>query len=214
MQGEQPDQPSQPQPPEDPAREPTAPAARRDGGDGRATKTASKIVNYLIVAGLVVLLGVNLYNLFTPSPTSRLAGGAAPDFSLPVVGQDAQLSLADHRGKVVLLDFWATWCEPCKRQMPAVERIHRDPELADTVKVISVNTDQGVPDRPGLVESFLGSRGLTFTTVLDDGSTMGAYEVSSIPTLVVVDPDGNIAYADSGVHSEEDLRAKVAQAAE
>ena len=113
---------------------------------------------------------------------------AAIDFTLPALNQGAW-RLADQRGKVVLVNFWATWCPPCLEEMPAMERLWRRHRAEDFVLVaVSVDTD------PKVVPPFVSQRGLTFPIALD--STMEItekYGVRALPSSFLVDREGNLA---------------------
>ena len=189
---------------------------RESGGRNRNTDseglTAKRVVNYVVFAGLVVLLGVNIYNLVASRSGMDAQGQEAPKFSLRPVEGGEKVSLSDFEGKVVLLDFWATWCDPCKKQMPVVQTLHED-ESVQNLKVLSINTDQGTGQRRvDKVERFLEEGGYTFTTLLGTPDTMTKYSVNTIPTLVVIGPDGHIRHAEIGIHSEDELRGMIESA--
>ena len=115
----------------------------------------------------------------------------------------------------MLIDFWATWCPPCRKQMPAVERLARDVTLSDSVQIVSVNADDPTPDRVDKVRDFLAqNRYSSMLSLLDDSSASIAYDITSIPTLVILDTQGHVAAIEHGVHSEEQLRAKLASIAD
>lgn len=172
--------------------------------------TVKNLIIAFVLLNLVVF-GVVLYMQRAERSATQEAGGPAPGFTLPAVGSDEQVSLQDYRGKVVLLDFWATWCPPCRKQMPAVQNIHEDAALKDELAVVSVNSEDGA-DRRAKVQKYLDANGYTFTTVYDDGRATSQYGVSSLPTLVVVTPHGEISHIKKGVHSEADLRRLVDEA--
>ena len=141
-------------------------------------------------------------------------GGPAPAFTLPLWERpdtepagEATVSLADLEGKVVLIDFWATYCGPCKRQMPVLERLHStmDPEK---FAVLSVNIDKG-RNQEKLVASYIKKAGYTFPIALDDGKTRRAFKVKSIPTMVLVSPKGEVGFVHTGLMSERRLRKKI-----
>lgn len=139
---------------------------------------------------------------------SALEGKPAPGISLPVLDRAEPFRLSDARGKVVVLDLWATWCPPCKKQMPIIQRLHDDPAYRERVQIMSVNVDTH-PQRMMLVRSYLQRHRYTMPTALDDGSVSTDYRATSIPTLVVIDPHGRVHYTRSGVHPEAVLRAQI-----
>ena len=113
------------------------------------------------------------------------SGTMAPQFSGRT--RDArQLAVADLRGKVILLNFWASWCAECRPEMPVLERLHR--ELAPRgLAVIGVNTRE----EGATVQSYAKGLGLTFPLVLDpDGKINGLYGVIGLPATFVVGRDG------------------------
>lgn len=142
----------------------------------------------------------------------RYEQAPAPPIELVDVRSGEAVRLADYQGKVVLLDFWATWCPPCREQMPAVERIARDDELAADVQVLSINTDEPEAGRARKVRKFLRRGDFTMRTLLDTGAASRAYQVFSIPTLVVIGPDGRVEALRQGAHSEQQLRELIAEA--
>ncbi|MCF7822042.1 MAG: TlpA family protein disulfide reductase [Mariprofundaceae bacterium] len=112
----------------------------------------------------------------------------APDFSL--AGLDGkQRSLSTHRGKIVLLHFWATWCTPCRKEMPVLHALEK--EFAEQEFVLMcVNVDRG--DKAA-VEEFVHSIGQHFHTLLDpDGNVRNTYEVRALPTSYIIGRDGKI----------------------
>ena len=117
-------------------------------------------------------------------------GFFAPDFSLNTLDGE-QVSLSGLRGKVVLINFWATWCPPCKTEMPAIQaayQAYRDQGLV----VLAVNTtDQ---DEADAARQFAQSAGLTFPLLADvNGDAFRRYQVQALPTSFFVDRQGKIA---------------------
>ena len=162
-----------------PARVPSPPAevvtrARRLGG-GVAAVTA------LGIAVQIVWIAGNL-ELVKPMKT----GDAAPALALAQIGPDGtlgeRLTLATTRGKVTVLDFWATWCKPCLASMPRLEKIARShPDVA----VVTVNLDDAIAAR-----ALFNERGYTMKLLADDGDVSQRYGVSSIPHTVLIDRSG------------------------
>jgi peroxiredoxin len=115
----------------------------------------------------------------------------ASDFELQDMDEEKK-KLSDYRGKVILLNFWATWCPPCIREMPSMERLHQQIN-ADDFKVIAINqmedTDQ--------VFAFTGQLEIdpTFEILFDSRSEVSqAYAVRGLPTTYLIDKKGNIRY--------------------
>jgi peroxiredoxin len=117
-------------------------------------------------------------------------GRAAPDFTLSTV-DGATATLANEKGKVVVLDFWATWCPPCQESLPHLQDASLNSSWADRGLVVWAVNCQEPSDR---VESFLDGHHYSFTTLLDgDGTVMSDYGVSGIPMTVIIGRDGRVA---------------------
>ena len=116
-----------------------------------------------------------------------------------------------YEGKVVLLDFWTTWCPPCREQMPIVERLHADETLRESLGVGSVNLDEPSPDRVAKVQAYLTRAGYQTPTLIGSPRDASAYQVTSYPTLILIDPQGQVARVMTGLRSEQTLREAIAQ---
>ena len=136
------------------------------------------------------------------SSAPRTSADPAPDFTLEDLSGNA-FSLSRMRGRAVLLDFWASWCGPCRAEMPALERLHR--EFAGRgLSVVGVNVDEP----RATAARFIEQQGYTFTVLLDKGFEAAMlYDARSLPTLVLVDAEGNVKAYDHGTRSEAELRA-------
>ncbi|PZN06264.1 MAG: alkyl hydroperoxide reductase [Bacillota bacterium] len=121
-----------------------------------------------------------------PSPSVIAVGTPAPDFELQdVTGRTVRLS--DYRGKVVFLNFWATWCPPCREEMPEIQRLV-DKGVPDLV-VLGVNTSD--PATPAEVKAFMERNGFTWRVPYDAGSRVARiYRVVYLPTSYFIGPDG------------------------
>ncbi len=116
---------------------------------------------------------------------------AAPDFTLEDM-DEVEHSFSDLRGKVVLLNFWATWCPPCRREMPSMERLHQKLDGDDFV-VIAVNQMEGGDH----VFAYIGQLEVdpTFTILFDrDSKVSNSYGVKGLPTTYLIDKQGNIRF--------------------
>ncbi|MBI3637060.1 MAG: TlpA family protein disulfide reductase [Candidatus Rokubacteria bacterium] len=112
---------------------------------------------------------------------------AAQDFTLPLAS-GKKFRLAEHRGKVVFINFWATWCPPCREEMPAMERLYREHRDAGFVMVaVSLDADAKV------VPPFLSQHPFTFPVALDPKMEVAnAYGVRGLPSSFIVDARGNL----------------------
>jgi thiol-disulfide isomerase/thioredoxin len=145
-----------------------------------------------LVVGLAVLKGENR------AGGSGAAGAvAAPRVSLPLL--DGKGSASPQPGKVTVVDFWATWCGPCKVSMPRVQQLYTEYKPRG-VDLYSVDTDEPGPDREPQVREFLLQRGLTFPVVVDDEAKSGsaAFAVESLPTMFLLDKGGKIVWTHVG----------------
>ena len=121
-------------------------------------------------------------------------GDAAPEFALKDL-DGKEVTLASLRGKVVLLDFWATWCGPCKAAMPSIQKIHEDYKGKDVV-VLGVNAME--PGDGSKARDYVLSKKYTYGCLLKGDQLASAYGVTGIPTLVIVGKDGKVAFAEVG----------------
>jgi thiol-disulfide isomerase/thioredoxin len=144
--------------------------------------------------------------------TNSLVGKPAPDFTLNTIDAK-EVKLSDLKGDVVVLDFWATWCPPCRKSLPHLNKVANDKELAEKgFKVFAVNCRE-TKDK---AENYLKTNNLQLNVPLDvNGATMKDYMVQGIPTTVIVGRDGkikNVFVGFGGEKSEKDLDEAVAAA--
>ncbi len=125
-----------------------------------------------------------------PGIESPLVGKPAPDFNLELLGSGGKkFHLADQKGKVIVLDFWATWCGPCLQTMPLVEKVAHEFE-AEGVQLIAVNLEEPAKT----ITSMLERHKLQLTVALDiDGVAAAKYQATAIPQTVVIDREGKVA---------------------
>ncbi len=135
-------------------------------------------------------------------PTPIKVGDEAPTFALQTLGGET-VDLSKMRGKVVVIDFWATWCGPCKRGLPLLQQFATWAETsAPTVKVFAVNVWERTKDadeRKKKVSEFWTGAKYTLPTLLDmDDSVIGKYGFGGIPATVIIGPDGKVAAIHEG----------------
>jgi len=141
------------------------------------------------------------------SKTSALRGKPAPEFSLPVLtpaGQSApaaaELGLADYRGQIVLISFWASWCRPCDYELPLLNQFylsHRE----QGVQVIAISVDS---DRAA-AQKYADDRKYALPMVWDPGGRVAdLYQADVLPTLIVIDPAGRVREVGHGARVDLD----------
>ena len=117
-------------------------------------------------------------------------GGGPPPLVLRDLG-GKEHRLSDYRGKVVVLNFWATWCEPCREEMPSMQRL-QDKLAGRPFAILAVDFGEGAPR----IKDFLGKLPVKFTVLLDrDISVANAWKVKVLPTTLVLDPEQRIRYS-------------------
>jgi peroxiredoxin len=148
----------------------------------------------------VAALGVAIAAGCLPGRPHPLETKAAPDFSAETLDGGA-VSLAQHRGQeIVVLDFWAAWCPPCREGLPAVESIAKEFE-GQPVAVYAVNQGEDADT----VREFLEESGLDLTVLMDEKTSIGAlYGVRGIPQTVIIDKDGQVADVHVGYRSGDE----------
>jgi peroxiredoxin len=124
---------------------------------------------------------------------------AAPDFALQDVEGNPH-RLADYRGKPVVLNFWATWCAPCRAEMPSMQRAHES--VADEgIAIVAIN----VGDDADSIQRFLAEVPVDFPLPMDiDMKVVQAYAARGLPTTFVIDPDGRLVYSAAGDREWDD----------
>jgi cytochrome c biogenesis protein CcmG, thiol:disulfide interchange protein DsbE len=114
-------------------------------------------------------------------------GKPAPDFDLPDL-DDNQIRLSDFRGKVVFLNFWATWCKPCREEMPSMEVLYKNFE-GDGLVVLAVSIDRVTTKQD--IPPFVKSLNLTFPVLIDSwGQTDKRYKLMGVPETYIIDRHG------------------------
>ena len=140
--------------------------------------------------------------------TKSLVGKAAPAISLKTT-DDQTFNLADEKGNVVLLDFWATWCPPCRESLPHLQAIHDDAKLKEKgLKVYAVNSGE----EKDKAKSYCEQNKLTFSVPLDSEKEAGkSYLIRGIPTTVVIGRDQKVksVFIGFGPGAEEQVRKAV-----
>jgi peroxiredoxin len=118
---------------------------------------------------------------------------AAPDFTLPS-SAGANLRLQEQRGQVIMLNFWATWCGPCRREMPELNKIYTKYRSAGFL-LLGVNVDQDQANARGVASKL----GVQFPVLFDTKQSVSRlYDLSTMPSTVLIDRDGRVRYIHQG----------------
>ncbi|WP_426750157.1 TlpA family protein disulfide reductase [Myxococcus sp. Y35] len=168
-----------------------------------------------VVLGLLAALGLGgvVYLGVLEAQRAKLVpdGASMPSMEMPRHG-GGTLKLEDLKGQVVMLDFWATWCPPCREEMPALVKLAKEYEPQGLV-FVAASRDDG--DRaPQLVESFMRNHlpDLAPYVVYADDDVARAFQVSALPTLYFLDRDGKVMDAQRGALSEDGIRRRIERA--
>jgi cytochrome c biogenesis protein CcmG, thiol:disulfide interchange protein DsbE len=137
------------------------------------------------------------------SPSSGLVGNPAPDFHLTAVnGSKETLSLKDLHGQVVLLDFWGTFCEPCKKSFPKLEELNHK-YAGSGLHIIGVSEDED--EDKDKIPAFAATYGAKFALVWDgDKSVARHYKPETMPSSFLIDKDGIVRFEHVGFHDGEE----------
>lgn len=180
-------------------------------------KTISYLIATLLIGSMIVLTVKSTIENNATSTGSEVGeaadgsvkkiglekGNLPPNFELTTMSGD-MITLADLKGKKVILNFWASWCGPCKAEMPHMENYYKKNKELENVEIVAVNmTDT---ERRGLkgVEEFIKEYELTFPIPLDeDGKVEKIYEVFTIPTTYILGTNGEIAHEFVGPMDEK-----------
>ena len=162
--------------------------------------------SHLTLVGALLLFVAGCSVNSADRPEKALENKPAPNFKLDLLG-GGEVELAKLKGKnIVLLDFWATWCGPCRQVMPTLVQVAKDYN-AKGVRYLAVN----LREDPEKIKSYLQQAKLDIEVPLDkDGSVAGLYKVKGIPTMVIVGKDGIVKNVHVG--SSPNLKAELTKA--
>jgi cytochrome c biogenesis protein CcmG/thiol:disulfide interchange protein DsbE len=170
------------------------------------------VVSILVILGLLGVIAYALYKRGETQPTS----GPAPSFAVtmydfdPMAMTGQQVQLKDLRGKAVVVNFWASYCDPCKSEAPMLERVWNDYKDKGVV-LLGINTND--PLKNAL--DYLTQYGITYPNAPDEGSHIeNAYRITGIPETFVIDTQGKIVRHFMSEPNERDLRSVIDQALE
>lgn len=182
---------------------------RQDEKRGVSPFTWAVTAFAVVIVAILVIDRMNEPEV-TPMAQQNAAqsGGSsgAPAFTLPSV-EGGSVSLADYSGKVVMLNFWATWCGPCKREIPdfiELQENYRD----EGFEIVGVSLDK--PGEEQAVARFVEQQGINYDVLYGNGQIAQAYGgVRSIPTTFLIDRDGRIVSSKVGLQSKSAWEAEI-----
>jgi cytochrome c biogenesis protein CcmG/thiol:disulfide interchange protein DsbE len=160
----------------------------------------------IVVLAVAAVVGLLVFGLVKKGSSGLEIGEAAPTAPLPSLEGGGNESLADYRGRWVLVNFWASWCDPCKEEAPALEQFQRQ-HGGPKFTVLGIDSRDISSDGRGFVRSY----GLSYPQLHDgDGNAAGDYGTTGVPESFLVDPQGKVRLLWRGPVSDEHLREEVA----
>ncbi len=177
-----------------------------------------------IVAVLVLLLGwygyyrhlqsnssPDITNPNVASSQGATKGKTAPEITLQDL-QGQNIELSDYRGKVVILNFWASWCPPCKAEMPEINQAALQFAQGNEAVLLTVNLTDGSRETAAKARKYINDNNYSMTVLLDTGGKVAnTYGITSIPTTIIIDKNGIIQNRFSGGTTQSILEGYVRQ---
>lgn len=175
---------------------------------------------------VVVLLALGWYSYYSHLQSASPPGSTSPDVSsgqgavkgkiAPEIAlQDLQgrtIRLSDYRGKVVVLNFWASWCPPCKAEMPEINQAASEFAQGNDAVLLTVNLTDGSRETETKARKYINDNNYSMTVLLDTGGNVAnAYGITGIPTTFIIDKNGVIQYRFSGGTTKSALEGYVSQ---
>jgi peroxiredoxin len=163
-----------------------------------------------VIAGVVLLvIGAGLLFVSRPGPASATVkppqvGSPMSDFTLSDLS-GKQVRLSDFRGRPVLINAWATWCPPCRAEMPDLHRLYQEHQEEGFV-VLAINSGE----EAGQVRQFIQQSGFTFPVLLDSGNNLlDALGIRNLPTSILIDRDGTVRAMQVGMLTPAAIQANI-----
>jgi peroxiredoxin len=161
-----------------------------DRTNGKGTLLKAMVLGALIAGGVGIIILLQSQNPSSQAPIVPTAaiGEPAPAFTLPNLDHE-MVSLADFKGKVVLLNIWATWCPPCVEEMPSMQKLHQTLQ-GEGLEILAVSIDS---DGAKAVAPFMAEHKLSFPALIDNQGLMKRlYRPTGVPESHIIDRSGNV----------------------
>jgi cytochrome c biogenesis protein CcmG/thiol:disulfide interchange protein DsbE len=160
----------------------------------------------LAIIGVLAVVGLLVFGLASKGSSRLQPGDAVPTTTLPLLEGDGSESLADYKGRWVLVNFWASWCLPCRAEAPALEEFQRQ-HGGSGFTVLGIDTQ----DLSGDAKAFVERYGLSYPQLRDgNGDNADEYGTTGVPENFLVDPQGKVRLVVAGPIGEEKLQEEVA----
>ncbi len=161
----------------------------------------------IILIILFVAILFTVYTTLTKEKNKVLQiGDSAPNFTL-VDMHGNKHNLAEYEGQGVFLNFWGTWCKPCEREFPIIDRYYNEYKEKG-IQVLAVN----IAESDFAVQNFIDRKGLTFPVLIDKNkSVLEAYNINPLPTTILINSDGKIIKIITGEMKEQDIKSYMEQ---
>ncbi len=159
----------------------------------------------LAIIGVLAVVGLLVFGLASKGSSRLQPGDAVPTTTLPQLEGNGSESLADYKGKWVLVNFWASWCIPCRAEAPALEEFQRQ-HGGPRFTVLGIDTQ----DLSGDARAFVERYGLSYPQLRDgNGDNADEYGTTGVPENFLVDPTGKVRLVVPGPIGEDNLREEV-----
>jgi len=147
----------------------------------------------LMIISLTIFMGCGLLSGGIPKN-----GSSSIDFTLKDLS-GSEVSLSDYKGKIVILNFWATWCPPCRQEIPDFIDVF-DKYKNEDIQFLGISNED-----THTLRNFVLQYDINYTILVDDAGVMGKYDITAIPTTYMIDREGQIIYKNVGMMSREQL---------
>ncbi|AJK85937.1 MAG TPA: thiol-disulfide oxidoreductase [Lysinibacillus sp.] len=159
---------------------------------------------------LIVLFGAILFTVYTTLTKEKnevlQIGDNAPNFTLVDMYGDKH-NLEEYKGQGVFLNFWGTWCKPCEREFPIIDRYYKEYKEKG-IQVLAIN----IAESDFVVQNYIDRKGLTFPVLIDKNkSVMEAYNINPLPTTILINSEGKIEKIITGEMKEQDIKSYMEQ---